>query len=312
LTNVPINGTTVVTGVYTDDTPAGSGSAVLSANATIGVFIAGATVSPAAGDGTEIVSVSGSTITVTEDLDTLANQKTIVGTFQCLQAGVATFTLSHGGTTSPASVQLICGNGVQNPGYPGYYPSYPYGQYPYGGTGYPTYNTTVSTVSVTASPASTTCASPSTISITVTDSTGAVMANGASVTVSASAGTVSSNVVSTSNGIATTVWTAPSNSNGVATLTATSGTATGNATISFSCTGAATTTAPSQPVYVPPTDPYYPQAVGPVSIMPPNTGDAGLVGGSTTSNAGMALVAISVIGALTAGGLTLRHQRIER
>jgi hypothetical protein len=308
LTLVPINGTTVVTGMYTDDTPAGSGSAVLSASPAIGVFLAGASVTPAAGDGVEIVTVSGATVTVTEDADTLAISKTITATFQCTQAGLTTFTIAHGGTTSPQSVTLICGDYYgQYPGYPGYYPGYP-GGYPSGGyqSGCcPTY-TTAAAVTVSASPATTTCTSPSQISVTVKDVNGAIAPDGTSVTVSASTGTISPNVVSTSGGYATTTFTAPNNTNGTATVTATSGTGTGYATVAFSCTGVST-----QPVYVPPPV-EYPQAIGPVGILPPNTGDAGLAGQArSTSNAGLALVGLSVIG-LTAGVWSLRRRSSER
>jgi len=136
LTNVALNGTTVVTGMYTDDTPVGSGSAVLSGSPAIGNFLAGATVTPANG---EVVTVAGATVTVSEDADTLPIVKTITATFQCTTPGIATFMLSHGGTTSPQSVTLICGNyAAFNPGYPIYggYPTYN----PYPTNAYPTYS----------------------------------------------------------------------------------------------------------------------------------------------------------------------------
>jgi hypothetical protein len=267
LTAIQLNGTTVVTGMYTDDTPAGSGAATLSANPAIGNFLAGATVSPAAGDGVEIVSVAGATVTVTEDANTVANVKTITATFQCTVAGATAFTLSHGGTTSPQSVTLICGSQYPAypiyPGYPGGYPSGIYPTYPTN----PTY-TTAAAVTVSASPASTICNSPSSISVTVKDASGNLALDGTSVTVSASTGTVSPNVVSTAGGYATTTFAAPNNSNGTATVTASSGTGTGYATVAFTCTGAATT-APVAPAA---SYPVYPSV-----ITPPNTGDAGLV-----------------------------------
>jgi hypothetical protein len=307
LTILPINGTTVVNATYTDDTPAGSASATLSASTAIGTFLSPATLSPLAG---ETVTVSGATVTATEDADTLATQKTLTATFQCHQFGTTTFTISHGGTTSPASVTLYCGDyGGQYPGYPTY-PGYP-GGYPGSYPTYPNYPVnpgTISAVTVSAAPASTTCTSPSTISVTVKDSNGNLVTNGTSVTVSASTGTVSPNVVSTSGGYATTTFTAPDNSNGTATVTATAGTGTGYATVAFTCTGGST--APAAPIYVPP--PIYDYPSGPVSILPPNTGDAGLAQQArTTSGAGMALVALSVLG-LSVGALKLRHQRIER
>lgn len=304
LTLVPVNGTTVVTGMYTDDTPAGSGSAVLSASPAIGTFQAGATVAPPAGDGTETVTVSGASVTVTEDLDTLAQTKTITANFQCTSPGVTSFTIAHGGTTSPQSVALVCGD------FYGQYPIYP-GGFPGGGYGYPQYPsgtiptyTTATNVTVSASPATTTCTSPSSISVGVRDANGNNAPDGTSVTVSASTGTISPNVVSTSGGLASTTFTAPGNSNGTATVTATSGQGTGYATVSFTCTGAST--APSSPVY--PSDTYYPPSI----ILPPNTGDAGLAANTRgASYAGFALVALSVIG-LGAGAYSLRRQRVER
>jgi hypothetical protein len=308
LTVVPLQGTTVVTAIYTDDTPAGSGNAVLTASPATGSFLAGATVVPANG---ETVTPAGATVTVTEDADTLAAQKTVSATYQCTTPGLTTFTISHGGQTSSPSVSLIC-DGV-GAGYPNYGYGYPYyGGYP-GYTGYPsgtisTYSTATN-VTVSASPASTTCASPSSISITVKDANGNLAPNGTSVTVSASTGTVSPNVVSTSGGYATTTFAAPDNSNGTATVTASSGQGTGYATVAFSCTGASTT-APASPVY-PPTA-GYPTYTGPAVIMPPNTGDAGLASNARSSSyAGLALVTLSVIG-FGAGAYSLSRQRNER
>jgi len=304
LTVVPVGGSTVVTAMYSDDTPTGGLTASLTASPVIGTFMNGATVTPAAGDGVEVLTVAGATITVTDDLDTVQTVKTIVATFQCTQPGLTTFTITHS-TVSPQSVTLICGDylGGQYPGYPGY--GYPTGGY---NSGYPTNTNTygiAGAVTVSASPASTTCTSPSTISVTVKDVNGNLAANGTSVTVSASTGTVSPNVVSTSGGYATATFTAPGNSNGTATVTATSGTGTGYATVAFSCTGGST----SQ-VNVPPAD--YPTYTGPSVILPPNTGDAGLANSASTSTtAGIALVALSVIG-LTAGTYSLRRQRNER
>lgn len=304
LTVVPLNGTTVVTAIYTDDTPAGSGSAVLTASPAIGTFLAGGTVIPANG---ETITPSGATLTVSEDADTLAAQKTVSATFQCTTPGLATFTIAHGGVTSTPSVSLIC-DGV-GAGYSGYGGGYPYyGGYPgYNGynNGYPSNYTTATNVVVSASPASTTCSSPSSISVTVKDANGNIAPDGTSVTVSASTGTISPNVVSTSGGYATTSFAAPANSNGTATVTATSGQGTGYATVAFTCTGAST--APASPVY-PPT---YPSYTGPAVIQPPNTGDAGLAGNSRNSYAGLALVTLSVIG-FGAGAYSLRRQRTER
>jgi hypothetical protein len=267
LTVLPLHGTTVVTGMYTDDTPAGSGNAVLSASPAIGSFLAGALVTPSNG---EVVTVSGATVTVTEDADTLATTKSAIATFQCTIPGITTFTISHGGVTSPQSVSLLCGD-VYGTQFPGFFPGYPTAIYPGQQPILPTYST-VAAVTVSASPASTTCTSPSSISVTVKDVNGNIAPDGTSVTVSASTGTVSPNVVSTAGGYATTTFTAPASSNGTATVTATAGTGTGYATVAFTCP-TASTTAPTSPVYPPAIS--YP--VGPSVITPPNTGDAGLV-----------------------------------
>jgi hypothetical protein len=109
----------------------------------------------------------------------------------------------------------------------------------------------------------------------VKDANGNLAPNGTSVTVSASSGTISPNVVSTSGGYATTTFTAPNNSNGTATVTASSGQGTGYATVAFSCTTTTTTTSSAAPVF--PSAPVSPPAIGPSFIIPPNTGDAGLV-----------------------------------
>jgi len=285
---------------------------VLSGSPATGSFLAGATVAPANG---ETVTVAGASVTVTEDADTLASQKTIIATFQCMTPGLTTFTISHGGSTSSPSVSLIC-DGV-GAGYPGYGGGYPYyGGYPgynnqYPSNGYPSTYSTATNVVVSASPASTTCSSPSSISVTVKDANGNIAPDGTSVTVSASTGTISPNVVSTSGGYATTSFAAPGNANGTATVTAASGQGTGYATVSFSCTGASTapaSTAPAAPVYPPAA---YPTYTGPAVIMPPNTGDAGLAGNASTSYAGLALVTLSVIG-FGAGAYSLRRQRTER
>jgi hypothetical protein len=302
LTFVPLNASTVVTAIYSDDTI--GGSAVLSGSPALGVFQIGATVTPNTG---QTVTPSGATVTVTEDADTMSGSKTITGTFTCTQVGIMTFSLTQGGSTSAQSVTLVCGDHNIYGQYP--YGGYPYGgnpytQYPYGNTQYPTYNT-ASAVTVSASPATSTCASPSSVSISVRDQAGNPAANGTSVTVSASTGTVSPNVVSTSGGVASTTFTAPNSSNGTATVTATSGTGTGYATVAFTCTGV--TTAPAAPV-----SPIYTGPVGPISILPPNTGDAGLASSArSTTSAGIALAGLSIAG-LGVGALSLRKQRVER
>jgi hypothetical protein len=266
-------GTYTITASYTDDTPAGSSSAVLSAIGGVGNFVTGtATVTPQAD---EVVSVSGSTVTVTEDSDTIPQTKTITATFQCVAVGTVTFTIAHGNSTSATSTVMTC----NNYGYPGYpnYPTYPgYTNGYYGGYGSfnplaPIYNpsTGVATqIGVSASPASLSCGSASTVAITVRDASGNPVPDGTAVTLSASMGTIAPTTGNTSAGAISGVFTSPS-SNGTAVITAASGTASGQATVTVACGVASIPSAPpSAPVYAPP-------ALG-TAIYPPNTGDAGL------------------------------------
>ena len=65
--------------MYSDDTPTAGLTAMLTASPAIGTFLTtGASVSPAAGDGVEILTVAGATVSVTDDLDTVATVKTMV------------------------------------------------------------------------------------------------------------------------------------------------------------------------------------------------------------------------------------------
>jgi hypothetical protein len=106
-----IGGTALVSASYNDDQPsANPSSAVLtSTNAAVGIFLTGAaTVSPING---EVVTVASTSVTVTEDADSVAATKTISATFICQAAGTTTFILTHGGTASSSNGTLTCGSG---------------------------------------------------------------------------------------------------------------------------------------------------------------------------------------------------------
>jgi len=297
-----------VSAMYTDDTPAGSGSAVLTAIGGVGQFVSPATVSP---QSDEVITVSGGTVTVSEDSDTIPQSKTITASFQCFAIGTVTFTLSHGGTTSGTSTVMTCSTGSQYPGYgyPGYgYPTYPgYGSFnPLA----PIYNNTVpsygvaTTVGVSASPASLSCGSASTVAVTVRDAAGNPVPDGTAVTLSASMGTIAPTTGNTSGGAIQGVFTSPA-SNGSAVITASSGSASGQATVSVGC-GAASY--PSQPS-APPA--YAPPAIG-TAIYPPNTGDAGLAsstGGSSRLPAALGVALMVLIGGSLAAGWSYRRER---
>jgi len=286
----------VVTASYSDDTPPGSGSAVLTAAGAGQFATGGASVIPASG---EVVTVTANTVTVTEDIDTVATVKTITANFICTATGSVTFTLSHGGSASTTSNVMTCT-------ITGSYPLYP--QYPTTGYGYPStfnplapiYNASVATqLGVSASPASINCGSASSISVVVRDANGNPVPDGTTVSLSASMGTLAPTSGATyGGGYMTSTYTSPA-SGGSAVITASSGSASGQATVSVTC-GSAATQPSAPPPYSPP--PVYPVSPGTV-ILPPNTGDAGLVG--TTHGASSALPAAfaAALAVLVGGGL---------
>jgi adhesin/invasin len=293
------NGLFTITASYTDDTPVGSTTAVLSNFGGAGNFVAPATLSP---QSDETISLSSTTVTVSEDSDTIPQTKTITVNFQCLTAGAtATFTISHGGITSGSSTVLNCGSFVGNfptfPTYPGY-PTYPPTYNPTG----PIYNV-ATTIGISASPSSLNCGSAATVAVTVRDASGNMVYDGTSVNLSASMGTISPTTGSTSGGIINAVYTAPS-SGGTAVITASSGSASGQATVTISCAvGAAPPASVPPPVYAPP-------AIG-TAIYPPNTGDAGLADshGSTRLPAALAVALTVLAGGALLGGWSYRRER---
>jgi len=294
------SGLYTVTASYSDDTPVGSSSAVLTAIGA-GQFITGsASVIPNA---SETIAVTPSTVTVSEDADTVAQVKTITVSFQCTSTGTVSFTLSHGGSTSTTSSVMTCTYSGSYPGFTGYYPPYT-GGYGAGGYGYPRtfnplapiYSASVATqLGVSASPASLNCGSASSISVVVRDANGNPVPDGTSVSLTASMGTLApATGVTSGGGYMTSTFTSPS-SNGSATITASSGGASGTATVSVTCAGS-TAGIPSYsppPVYAPP-----PSTI----ILPPNTGDAGLVGTHRASAALPAAIASALV-VLVGGGL---------
>jgi hypothetical protein len=307
------NGYFTITASYTDDTPAGSGTAVLSAIGGVGTFVTtGATVSPQAD---EVVSASGSTITVTEDSDTIPQTKTITANFQCLAVGTVTFTISHGGTTSATSSVMTCSySGAYTPPYTGYPSGYGYpGGYGYGSFNplAPIYNNvvpaTATQIGVSASPAAVSCGSAATVAVTVHDANGNPVPDGTAVTLTSSMGTIAPTTGNTAGGSMSGVFTSPG-SNGTAVITVSSGSASGQATVTVNCSGAvvgsAQTSAPP-PVYAPPPS-------GAI-IYPPNTGDAGLAGQSSGSSrlpAALAVALMVVVGGSLAAGLSNRRAQI--
>jgi hypothetical protein len=270
----------------------------------VGNFVAPGTVIPLAD---ETISVTSSSVTVTEDSDTIPQTKTITVNFQCLTTGTATFTISHGGTTSSTSAVLTC-----SPYYNGNYPQYPpyYGGYPGFNPLAPIYNNnivpsygTASQIGVSASPAALSCGSASTVAVAVRDASGNPVPHGTAVTLSASMGTISPNTGNTAGGSVSGVFTSPT-SGGSAVITASSGSASGQATVTVSCAGIPSSSIPSAPVYSPP-------PLG-TAIYPPNTGDAGLASshdGSSRLPAALAVALTVVAGGALLGGWSYRRER---
>jgi len=185
-------------------------------------------------------------------------------------------------------------------GYAGYYPPYTGGGYGYPSTFNPLapiYNPSASVVSqlgVSASPASLNCGSASSISVVVRDANGNPVPDGTSVSLSASMGTLTPAAgVTTGGGYMTATYTSPA-STGSAVITASSGGASGTATVSVNCAGSSVI-----PSYSPP--PVYAQPPSTI-ILPPNTGDAGLVGTHRASSA-LPVAIASALAVLVGGGL---------
>jgi hypothetical protein len=152
------------------------------------------------------------------------------------------------------------------------------------------------TVTGSSNPTSVACGGTSIISFTVKNAAGNAVPTNTAITFTTTLGTLSPTTGTTaSDGSVFVFFTAPSNQGGSATITATaSNNAKGTATVQVNCGQAqATATSTTSP---PPT---VAATSTPAPIKPPSTGDAGLdQGRGWTSYAGIALIAVSIIGAL--------------
>lgn len=169
-----------------------------------------------------------------------------------------------------------------------------------GATATPTGTATVAagdaaTVTTSASPKSISCSGTSIVTIQVRDEEGDPVPPGTTVEITTTLGTVSpsSGQTTDASGNAFVFLTAPATQGGTATVTAESGDAEGSTTVTINCGSTPTaTTAP------PPT--VRPGGGGVIS--PPNTGSAGLAGGSASTSwlafAGIGLLAAAAIGAV--------------
>ena len=129
------------------------------------------------------------------------------------------------------------------------------------------------------------------MSVTVRDASGDLVANGTLVLLVASFGTLAPSTATTSGGVVTVSFTAPSNQGGTVAITAHAGGASGSTTIQVNCSLVV-------PTSVPPVPPI---------IQPPSTGDAGLLQQGSTSllaRAGGLMAGIVFLG----GSLVLRRR----
>jgi hypothetical protein len=143
----------------------------------------------------------------------------------------------------------------------------------------------VSDIAIQPNPSSINCGSAATVNIRVSSAIGVPVPYGTTVNLTASPGTISPTSMSLNSGVGIATYTAPatgSQSSGTATITAAAGGVTRTGQITLNCTG---TAAPAAPVAAVPA----PIAAAPVqapissistlpsSILPPSTGDGGLL-----------------------------------
>jgi hypothetical protein len=148
------------------------------------------------------------------------------------------------------------------------------------------------------------CGTSTTLSAYVIGANGAVVPNGTVVTFSATPGTLSSTSATTLNGVASVVYTAPTNYTNLVTIVATAGSATASGQIRVVCV---TTTAPvaTQPP-APTATPRPATPPPPLVVAPPSAGDGGLLNGSPFS---WSLFAAILFVAATAMGISFITQK---
>jgi hypothetical protein len=159
------------------------------------------------------------------------------------------------------------------------------------------------TVDTDASPSTISCSGTSIVTIQVRDEDGDPVPAGTTVTISTTLGTVepSAGQTTDASGNAFVFLTAPANQGGTATVTAKAGEAEGSTNVTVNC-GTANPTATTAP---PPTK----TTGGGGVISPPNTGDAGLAAGSTSSDSWVAFAGIGLLVVATAGAVGIAKAR---
>ena len=159
-----------------------------------------------------------------------------------------------------------------------------------------------SQLSISLGKSSQACSTTNVVTVFAKDASGNSVADGATITLSSRLGTISPNQATTSNGTAYAVYTAPAAGGGTEVISATAGgSVKASANVEVSCGGSATGALPALPppdalaaasgsgsstsgAALPPTDSGSP-VLPPQIFRPPNTGDAGLAGHSSSSSA---------------------------
>jgi hypothetical protein len=125
------------------------------------------------------------------------------------------------------------------------------------------------------------CSGIASINVTVRSLTGAAVPDGTTVTLTATQGTISPASGVTTVGVVNASYSAPPIGTGSATITATAGSAKGTAIIALNCIPRVPTAVPTPVIAIPqvPVQPpvTLPAPVSPGAILPPNTGDGGLL-----------------------------------
>lgn len=163
-------------------------------------------------------------------------------------------------------------------------------------------------MSVTANPTSLQCTGSSSVafvSVAVKDAQGQNAQDGTNVTITADSGTFAPSQATTLGGTTQFIYSPASTSSGTVNIRANAGAAQGTTTVNVTC--GSTTTPPPPPVSAPVSSPPPPPA-GPVTIAPPNTGDAGLAT-NTDGSDWQLYAAASILVAVAAGAIALVRTR---
>jgi hypothetical protein len=141
------------------------------------------------------------------------------------------------------------------------------------------------------------------MSVSVKDAQGQNVADGTNVTISADSGTFAPSQATTLGGATQFIYSPASTSSGTVNIRANAGAAQGTTSVSVTCGGSSVPPPSSAPVTSPPPPPS-----GPVTISPPNTGDAGLATKADDNNWQL-YAAATILVATGAGALALRRTK---